>query len=62
MATGANVLNLQVFVLLVCASQVRFTSVTLLYKKRIETFNDFFVFFSNVALFRSDCMIIEILF
>ena len=36
-------------------------SVTLLYKERLETFNDFFVFL-NVALFRSDCVIIYILF
>ena len=33
----------------------------LLYKERLETFNDFFVFL-NVALFRSDCVIINILF
>ena len=34
---------------------------TLLYKERLETFNDYFVFL-NVALFRSDCVIINILF
>ena len=33
-------------------------SVTLLYKERLETLNDFFVFL-NVALFRFDCMIIK---
>ena len=37
------------------------TIATLLYKERLETFNDFFVFL-NVALFRSDCVIIYILF
>ena len=32
--------------------------VTLLYKERLETLNDFFVFL-NVALFRFDCVIIK---